>query len=121
MRRGPRRQGAPLTFAGPARSLTARNENHSYKGRGRAGAGAGGRGRAGRGPAAGASRELEGLLRGRGLRLTGARRLVLEVVRSTDAHPTAEWVHPMVGRRRPRVSLGTVYRNLRLSLQGRGR
>jgi len=53
-------------------------------------------------------------LRGVGLRLTGPRRLVLDVVRSTDAHPTAEAIHQMVRRRLPRVSLGTVYRNLRL-------
>jgi len=53
-------------------------------------------------------------LRGVGLRLTGPRRLVLEVVRASDAHPTAEAVHQMVRRRLPRVSLGTVYRNLRL-------
>jgi Fur family peroxide stress response transcriptional regulator len=53
-------------------------------------------------------------LRGVGLRLTGPRRLVLEMVRGTDVHPTAEAVHQMVRRRLPRVSLGTVYRNLRL-------
>jgi len=53
-------------------------------------------------------------LRKVGLRLSGPRRVVLEVVRATDAHPTAETVHRMVRRRLPRVSLGTVYRNLRL-------
>jgi len=53
-------------------------------------------------------------LRGAGLRLTRPRRLVLEMVRGTDAHPTAEAVHQVVRRRLPRVSLGTVYRNLRL-------
>ena len=53
-------------------------------------------------------------LRGVGVRLTGPRRLVLEVVRGTDAHPTAEAVHQLVRRQLPRVSLGTVYRNLRL-------
>lgn len=53
-------------------------------------------------------------LRAMGLRLTDARRVVLEVVRATDSHPTAETVHRMVRRRLPRVSLGTVYRNLRL-------
>jgi len=52
-------------------------------------------------------------LRDRGLRRTGPRQVVLEVVRATDAHPTAEGVHGMVRRRLPRVSLGTVYRNLR--------
>jgi Fe2+ or Zn2+ uptake regulation protein len=55
-----------------------------------------------------------GSLRTRGLRLTGPRRIVLEVVRGTGAHPTAESVHRMVRRRLARVSLGTVYRNLRL-------
>ena len=53
-------------------------------------------------------------LRNVGLRLTGPRRVVLEVVRGTESHPTAEAVHRMVRRRLPRVSLGTVYRNLRL-------
>jgi Fur family transcriptional regulator, peroxide stress response regulator len=53
-------------------------------------------------------------LRARGLRLTGPRRVVLDVVRATESHPTAEWVHRKVRRRLPRVSLGTVYRNLRL-------
>jgi Fe2+ or Zn2+ uptake regulation protein len=56
-------------------------------------------------------------LRERGLRLTGPRRVVLEVVRGTGSHPTAEWVHRMVRRRLPRVSLGTVYRNLRLLVE----
>jgi Fe2+ or Zn2+ uptake regulation protein len=53
-------------------------------------------------------------LRHMGLRLTGPRRVVLEVVRGTASHPTAEAVHRLVQRRLPRVSLGTVYRNLRL-------
>ncbi|PYM83725.1 MAG: transcriptional repressor [Candidatus Rokuibacteriota bacterium] len=53
-------------------------------------------------------------LRGHGLRNTRARRIVLETVRATDVHPTAEWVFRHVRRRLPRVSLGTVYRNLRL-------
>jgi Fur family peroxide stress response transcriptional regulator len=53
-------------------------------------------------------------LRKAGLRLTEPRRLVLEVVRGTGAHPTAEAVHRQVRRRLPCVSLGTVYRNLRL-------
>jgi Fe2+ or Zn2+ uptake regulation protein len=53
-------------------------------------------------------------LRDRGFRLTASRRAVLEVVRGIKAHPTAEEVHRLVTRRAPRVSLGTVYRNLRL-------
>ena len=58
----------------------------------------------------------EGLdtLRARGLRLTRPRRLILDVVRETDAHPTAAFVYQNVRRRLPRVSLATVYRNLRM-------
>src|SRR5947209_18939891 len=51
-------------------------------------------------------------LRARGLRLTRQRRIILEVVRTTDAHPTAASVYRRVRRRLPRVSLATVYRNL---------
>src|SRR5437899_8352928 len=53
-------------------------------------------------------------LRARGLRLTRQRRIILEVVRATDAHPTAAFVYRRVRRRLPRVSLATVYRNLRM-------
>lgn len=59
----------------------------------------------------------EETLRRRGFRLTDPRRLILEVVQGTDIHPTAEWVHRQVRRRLPRVSLGTVYRNLRLLVE----
>src|SRR5919109_1574183 len=52
-------------------------------------------------------------LRARGLRLTEPRRLILEAVRATDTHPSARMVHRTVRRRLPRVSLATVYRNLR--------
>jgi Fur family transcriptional regulator, peroxide stress response regulator len=55
-----------------------------------------------------------GALRRRGLRDTRARRVILETVRATDVHPTADWVFRRVRRSLPRVSLGTVYRNLRL-------
>src|SRR2546427_9032639 len=53
-------------------------------------------------------------LRAHGLRLTRPRRLILGVVRATDAHPTAAFVYRQVRRRLPRVSLATVYRNLRM-------
>jgi Fur family transcriptional regulator, peroxide stress response regulator len=53
-------------------------------------------------------------------RSTRQRRLVLEAVSATKAHPTAEWVYQVVRRQMPRVSLGTVYRNLqRLVEEGR--
>ena len=53
-------------------------------------------------------------LRAHGLRLTRPRRLILDVVRATDAHPTAAFVYQRVRRRLPRVSLATVHRNLRM-------
>jgi Fe2+ or Zn2+ uptake regulation protein len=53
-------------------------------------------------------------LRDRGFRLTVPRRAVFEVVRGIKTHATAEELHRLVIRRAPRVSLGTVYRNLRL-------
>ena len=47
-------------------------------------------------------------------RSTRQRRLVHEAVVGTDTHPTAEWVYEAVRRSAPRVSLGTVYRNLQV-------
>jgi Fe2+ or Zn2+ uptake regulation protein len=45
---------------------------------------------------------------------------VFEVVSTADDHPTAEEVYERVRRRLPRLSLGTVYRNLqKLALRGR--
>jgi Fur family transcriptional regulator, peroxide stress response regulator len=58
--------------------------------------------------------DAEAALRDRGLRLTGPRHAVLEVVRGVESHPTAEEVHVLVRRRLAGVSLGTIYRNLRL-------
>src|ERR1051326_284172 len=52
-------------------------------------------------------------LRARGLRLTAPRRLILAAGRATAAHPSAFAVYRKVRRRLPRVSLATVYRNLR--------
>jgi Fur family transcriptional regulator, peroxide stress response regulator len=46
-------------------------------------------------------------------RRTRQREVVLEIVRSTMDHPTAEWVYRQARRRLPRISLGTVYRNLK--------
>jgi len=52
-----------------------------------------------------------------GLRMTRQRRAILEALAGTDAHPTADQVYAMVRRRLPRISLGTVYRNLDLLSQ----
>jgi Fur family ferric uptake transcriptional regulator len=46
-------------------------------------------------------------------RASRQRDVVLEVVRSTMDHPTADWVYRQARRRLPRLSLATVYRNLK--------
>src|SRR2546422_11169421 len=62
---------------------------------------------------------LDATLHARGLRLTRQRRIILEVVRATDAHPTAALVYRRGRRRVPRVSLATGYRTLtRLAAPG---
>lgn len=53
-------------------------------------------------------------LRARGKRLTRPRGLILAAVRASDAHPSVAAVYRLVRRRLPRVSLATVYRNLRM-------
>lgn len=40
------------------------------------------------------------------------REAILRVLRSTDTHPTAQWVYEQVRSELPRISLATVYRNL---------
>jgi Fur family ferric uptake transcriptional regulator len=51
--------------------------------------------------------------------MTRQRQAVLEELTSLGSHPTADDVYARVRRRLPRVSLGTVYRNLELlSAQG---
>jgi Fe2+ or Zn2+ uptake regulation protein len=50
----------------------------------------------------------------RKLRLTKPRKIILEEVRKTNAHPTANELYMKVRKRLPKVSMGTVYRNLKL-------
>jgi len=45
-------------------------------------------------------------------RLTASRRVILDVLRMNGSHPTADEIHRRVRERLPKVSLGTVYRNL---------
>ncbi len=45
-------------------------------------------------------------------RMTQQRRVILETLRILRTHPTADEVYAVVRRRLPRISLGTVYRNL---------
>ena len=44
--------------------------------------------------------------------MTRQRKLILEELRKVDTHPSADEIYEMVRRHLPRISLGTVYRNL---------
>ena len=44
--------------------------------------------------------------------MTRQRRAILNAVQETDSHPTADDVYDRVRQTLPRISLGTVYRNL---------
>mgnify|MGYP005834544365 CR=1 FL=1 len=45
-------------------------------------------------------------------RMTRQRRVIIEVLKRLDSHPTADELYGLVRRRIPHVSLGTIYRNL---------
>ena len=44
--------------------------------------------------------------------MTRQRKVILEELLKQNAHPSADEIYQMVRRRMPRISLGTVYRNL---------
>ena len=46
--------------------------------------------------------------------MTRQRKVILEELQKQNAHPSADEIHQMVRRRMPKISLGTVYRNLEL-------
>jgi Fur family ferric uptake transcriptional regulator len=46
--------------------------------------------------------------------MTRQRKVILEELRKVDTHPSADEVYEMVRQRLPRISLGTVYRNLEI-------
>ena len=52
--------------------------------------------------------------RGRFQRNTRQREVILEELRRLSSHPTAVGLYEIVRRRLPRISLGTVYRNLEI-------
>ena len=51
------------------------------------------------------------------LRMTRQRKVILEELRKVKTHPSADEVYEMVRKRLPRISLGTVYRNLEILSQ----
>lgn len=52
-------------------------------------------------------------------RETRQRRIVYETIRNAPTHPTADWIFEQVRSSMPKISLGTVYRNLSV-LKGEG-
>ena len=46
------------------------------------------------------------------LRMTNQRKIILEELCKVTSHPTADEIYSVVRKRLPRISLGTVYRNL---------
>jgi Fur family ferric uptake transcriptional regulator len=51
-------------------------------------------------------------LLGKDMRLTNQRKMIMEQLQSVTSHPTADEIYGMVREKMPRISLGTVYRNL---------
>lgn len=48
------------------------------------------------------------------LRMTAQRKVILEALQQDDTHPSADEIYHRVRRQLPRISLGTVYRNLEI-------
>ena len=42
---------------------------------------------------------------------------ILEILRSTDSHPTADWLYDQLKKEFPQLSPGTVYRNLNILIE----
>lgn len=49
---------------------------------------------------------------GKMYRQSRQRNMIMDLLRSTDTHPTADWIYNQLKRKFPPLSLGTVYRNL---------
>lgn len=45
-------------------------------------------------------------------RMTKQKRIILDILRNTQCHPSADWVYEQAKKHIPDISLGTVYRNL---------
>lgn len=51
------------------------------------------------------------------LRKSTQRDAILRVIKNTTTHPDADWIYVQVRKEIPNISLGTVYRNLKLLAQ----
>ena len=59
------------------------------------------------------AKEIEARCRAKGVRLTGQRRAIAEVLAEAHDHPDTYELHRRVARRHSRISLATVYRTVR--------
>lgn len=50
-------------------------------------------------------------------RYSSQRARVLEILKNTDTHPTADWVYETLKKEFPKLSLGTVYRNIGILIE----
>jgi Fe2+ or Zn2+ uptake regulation protein len=46
------------------------------------------------------------------MRFSAQRELIHQIVLETKRHPTADWIYEKARKQMPKISLGTVYRNL---------
>jgi Fe2+ or Zn2+ uptake regulation protein len=60
-------------------------------------------------PSPGIKKDLQ---KEKNLRMTRQRKVILEELRKLNTHPSADEIYEVVRHRLPRISLGTVYRNL---------
>ncbi len=45
------------------------------------------------------------------------REKILDILRKTDKHPTADWIYDEIKKEFPNISMGTVYRNLKVLIE----
>lgn len=57
------------------------------------------------------------MLHRKNVRMTKQRQIILEELRKQKAHPSADEIYEMVRCHLPRISLGTIYRNLEVLVQ----
>lgn len=51
-------------------------------------------------------------MKSQGKRMTQQKKIILELVKGTTVHPTADWIYAKSRQHLPKISLGTVYRVL---------
>lgn len=60
---------------------------------------------------------MQKLTKNKTYRQSKQRERILKLLRSTDNHPTADWLYDRLKKEFPQLSLGTVYRNLSVLME----